>query len=157
MSTVRTTRRWIPTDRFSLGLDGRELVIVTCLCVAVFACFFVIGRVASPGSGPREEASLSLQVAVGGTAIPVRLSSAPPIEIGAPAGTKRLARGKAPGPLENVAASAPEFTSEAPPVQATRTEALPATPQPPVPAVPTSPREHSKSAPGAGKSFDSSG
>jgi hypothetical protein len=145
-----------------MGIDGRELVIVACLCAAVFACFFAIGRAASPGSPPREEPSPGLSVAAGGTAIPIRLSSAPPLEIGATASASRSARaGKAPVPVESVAATAPGFTSEARPAQAPQTgasrSASPVAPQPHAPAAPTSSQEHSKSAPAPGKSFDSSG
>lgn len=158
MSTVRITKRWFRTERPPLGIDGRAVVIVTCLGVAVFACFFAIGRATSPGSPPPEGLSSSLPVASGGTAIPVRLSSAPPIEIGAVTGTKRQAQSRnVQVSAANPAASAPGPTSEAPPVQAPRTEALPVTPQPHAPAAPTSSREHAKSAPAPGKSFDSSG
>lgn len=175
MSTVRTARRWIRTDRLPLGIDGRELVIVTCLCVAVFACFFAIGRVASPGSGPREEASPTLPVAVGGTAIPVRLSSAPPLDVGVAARTSRPARrGNVRIGVENIAATAQGPTNKTPPLQVPRTEASPSTSPPTQTSAPPAPtssherasrgaesppanREPSRSAPSTGKSFDSSG
>lgn len=161
MSTVRIARRLIRADRLPLDVDGRGLVIVTCLCVAVFACFFAIGRAVSPGSPPREAPLPGISVAAGGAAIPVRLSSASPLEIGVAARTNRPARRRnVQVSAANAAVSAPESTSEAPPVQAPQTEASrsssPATPQPSRPA-PASSQEHSKSAPGASKSFDSSG
>jgi hypothetical protein len=156
MSTVRSARRWTWIEGRSLGMDGRGMLIVTCLGLAVFVCFFAIGRASSPGRAPREERSPSLLVSSGGTAIPVRLSSAPPIEIGTAASARRSAQAvKVTVPVESVAAKAPEPTSEAPPVQAPQTRVLPA--QPPAPPAPASSHEHSKGAAGAGKSFDSSG
>ena len=104
MSTVRITRRWIQADRLPLGIDGRGLVIVTCLCVAVFVCFFAIGRATSPGSPPREAPLPGISVAAGGTAIPLHLSSAPPIEIAAAASVRGSTQaGKVTVPVESVA------------------------------------------------------
>lgn len=162
MSTVRSARRWIQADRPAMGIDGRGLVIVSCLCAVVFACFFAIGRVVSPGSPPREAPLPGISVAAGGPAIPVRLSSAPPLEIGvAPSAQGSTRAGKVTVPVESVAAKAPESTSTTPAAQAPQTEASrsssPAAPQPATPATPTRSPEHSKSAPGTGKSFDSSG
>ncbi len=73
MSTVRIARRWIQADRRAMGIDGRGLVIVMCLCGVIFACFFAIGRAVSPGSPPREAPLPGISVAAGGAAIPVRL------------------------------------------------------------------------------------
>jgi hypothetical protein len=81
MSTVRIARHWIHTGRGSVGIDRRGLIITTFLCAALFACFFALGRAASPGSGPRDAPPPSLPVAYAGTAIPIRLSSAPAIEM----------------------------------------------------------------------------
>jgi hypothetical protein len=162
MSTVRIARRLIRADRLPLGIDGRGVVIVTCLCAAVFACFFAIGRAVSPGSPPREAPLPGISVAAGGAAIPVRLSSASPLEIGVAARTSRPAqRRNVQVSVENTAVSAPESTSKTPLAQAPQTEASrsssPVAPQPASPATPTSSREHAKSAPGTSKSFDSSG
>jgi hypothetical protein len=165
VNTVRVARRWIRADRFAMGVDGRGLVIVMCLCVAVFVCFFAIGRAASPGSPPREAPPPSLSV-VAGAAIPISLSSAPVLEIGVATRTSRSAhRRKVPVPAENVAAPAPEATSNTPPAQAPQTEAVragsTATPPPTAPPAPTSSQEHSSTGAGSpagpSKSFDSSG
>jgi hypothetical protein len=144
-----------------MGIDGRGLVIVTCLCGVIFTCFFAIGRAVSPGSPPREAALPGISVAAGGPAIPVRLSSVSPLEIGVAATSRPVRRRNVQVSAANPAASAPESTSTTSAAQARQSEASrsssPVAPQPASPATPTSPQEHSKSAPGAGKSFDSSG
>jgi hypothetical protein len=158
------------------GIEGRGLAIVTCLCAAVFACFFAIGRAVSPGGSPREAPLQSLSVVAGGAAIPIRLSSAPSLDIGVAARVSRSAQaGNVPVSGKNIAATAPGFTGITPPKQAPQTEPSPsispAAPQPAAPAAPTSSQEHSstgagspagnrkssRSAPSTSKSFDSSG
>jgi len=175
MSTVRIARQWIHTGRGPVGIDRRGLVIATLLCAALFACSFAIGRAASPGNGPREEAPSSLPVAFTGTAIPVSLSSAPAIELQTGEGTRHRHAGS-----QTVASRTARVSAQAVAEGTPRGQGLggtevvrstsPASPQPPVaervpaPATPVAPAGAqgsggSRSQPdsGGGTSFDSSG
>lgn len=171
MSTVRVVRHRTRTGRDSVGIDRRGLLIAMFLCVVLFACCFVIGRAASPGSAPREAAPASLPIAFTGTAIPVSLSSAPAIELRAGEDTRHRHAGAQTVADRNARATqavegAPRgqrLSAEAPRPSLAASQQLPATAPAPVAKVPVAPAsgrgsggsrsQHS----GASTSFDSSG
>ncbi len=152
-------------------MDRRGLVVVTFLCAALFACSFAIGRAASSGSGAPAEAPPSIQVAFAGTVIPLRLSSAPPIQMQAAASSTHpvhAARSEAVSVPSVRVRARPLTAGTTPPAQAPVREAAPApapAPQPPASAppagapasAPASGAGQSKPHTSTGTSFDSSG
>ena len=84
MNTVRIERRWIRegVPRPRIEMRG-PLIAVAALC-AVFVCFasfYAVGRAMQAGRALRVEAAPSLSVASVSAAIPVRLSSAQPLDV----------------------------------------------------------------------------
>ena len=67
----------IPTsygaERGPVNTYARMILLAMLLCVAVFACFFAIGRSERPASAAREQLPSSVSTAWAGPAIPVRL------------------------------------------------------------------------------------
>lgn len=181
VNTFRIPTRRVYVGRAPAGVDARGVAIVAGLCAAIFACSFVIGRAASPGAPTREDALPSVPVAAG-AAMPVRLSSAPSLEIephrnpgAATAGARTLARGglDTTGALGGLSTSRQRLGAESaltpPSPQPPPAPAPPSSPaprEPPTPnASPTAPNGgssgggalHPKPPPSAGISFDTSG
>jgi hypothetical protein len=147
--------------RRSSGAQGDlgTILLLACACASVFACFFLIGRAASPRVQATEPVPPTLGAAVAG--VPIRMSDAPAI---APA----IAF-----PVRAPSAAAKTFASRPPAVAPVITVSTPPTPTPattsPVAAAP--PRKASKqgtpskattprkpaSPNGPGTSFDTSG
>jgi hypothetical protein len=96
MNTVRIERRWIRegVPRPRVELRG-PMMAVASLC-AVFACFYGVGRAMHAGKAARVEAAPSLSVASVSAAIPVRLSSAPPLDAAPEAGAASTGQGSRP-------------------------------------------------------------
>jgi hypothetical protein len=82
MKALRIERRWTPAEHRGVGGEPRLFMAIAAVG-AVFVCFFVIGRVSSPGASARSEAPLASPLASAGAAIPTGLSSAPPLLAGA--------------------------------------------------------------------------
>jgi hypothetical protein len=81
MSDPRAATRWL-YNRAGQNPRRTERVLyaaVTLLCAAVFAGFFAIGHVADQGSAPSQTSSIAPVTPVP-SVVPLRLSSAPPIE-----------------------------------------------------------------------------
>jgi len=77
-----------PRRRHSSGqADIGTIIVLACLCVAVFGGCFLLGRAASPQAPAGEPALASL--APSAAAVPVRMSPAPPIAIALVAGPHR--------------------------------------------------------------------
>jgi hypothetical protein len=168
MSTFRIARHGVDMDTGAAGVDRRGVVVVILLCVALFAGCFAIGRAASPRSRPVGQSSPSLAVAFAGAAVPLRLSSAPAIQLRTAAPRRRAPARASEGRSVVHSAPAPVLAQTAPPVQSPVRESahVPAPvqspqPQPPPPPAAAHGGEGGPSQPhtgsGSGPSFDSSG
>jgi hypothetical protein len=84
MNTVRVERRWIregvPRPRIEMRVPLVALAALCAVCVC-FASFYAVGRAMQAGRTARVEAAPSLSVASVSAAIPVRLSSAQPLDV----------------------------------------------------------------------------
>jgi hypothetical protein len=143
MNTVGIERRWSRPSGSPprIGLRRPVALAVALVSVgAVFACFFAIGHATDSRSARAEGPAASLPVASVGAAIPVGLTSAPPIEIYVAPPPPR------PSPHPSSPPSAPP-TSPAPvqPVAHQAPSAPVASPQP-APSAPA-PRAPERSAP----------
>jgi hypothetical protein len=166
MSTFRIARHGVDMDTGAAGVDRRGVVVVIFLCVALFAGCFAIGRAASPRSRPVGQSSPSLAIAFAGAAVPLRLSSAPAIQLRTAAPRRRAPARASEGRSVVHSAPAPVLAQTAPPAQSPVREIahVPAPVQsPPPPPAPAAARggEGGQSQPhtgsGSGPSFDSSG
>jgi hypothetical protein len=126
MSTFRIARHGVDMDTGDVGVDRRAVAVVIVLCAALFAGCFAIGRAASPKGRPVGESAPSLPVAFAGAAVPLRLSSAPAIQL----------RRAAP---KHHAPRAPESSSVA--VAAAGARAIVRAPTPVAPTVPSPARQ----------------
>jgi hypothetical protein len=189
MNTFRTATRRIHARRYAASLDRREpirarrhlagvearlFVAAAIVCAAIFAGSFAVGRVGRTASSAREAGPLAGPVGSVGSPIPTRLSSAPTIQIEAPAPPppKAAHQPATHTPVEEgraIVAPAPP-TSPTPPAAASPEPAAQAPPaNPPQPSTPSaappasSQRSSAGSSSGAapasetGKSFDTSG
>jgi 2-oxoglutarate dehydrogenase E2 component (dihydrolipoamide succinyltransferase) len=161
MSTFRMEPRWVRVGK-ERRADLRALIVVATMLV-LFGASFAIGRVTSAGRAGHAEAQSSVGVAPAAAAVPIRLSSTPPLPLDA------LIRPPAPAPQKAQPASAP---APAAPAQPAAVAAEPAATEAPVPAptqpaapeaapsapapAPSSGGGHSKPSSGGG-SFESSG
>lgn len=159
----------LDVDESRASMYLRTLAVTTLLCAAVFAACFLIGRAERRAGAPNAQLSSSSAAAVVGAAIPVRLATAPPIEVEAPVvapvrnrSHAPVARSTAPAPvLVSAAPSAPVAATPTPsaPEPQARTPAtavVPATPQQPAPASRPTPAPAS-GASGGGASSETSG
>jgi hypothetical protein len=160
---ARTDRRLpIRTGGYHARMGGRELLTAMVLCAAIFACAFVIGRDASSStSAPREGGPWGIPVVSTGAAIPTRLSTAPPVQIEAPAPVR-------PAPKAQVHSGATKAPVLAPVAEGGAAVAPVSPPPAPAAAAPVSPprtpapapapsRGTGTRSPEAGKSFETSG
>jgi hypothetical protein len=167
MSTAGFETRAIRARKVTARIyPGLPMLVAAML--AVFACFFAIGR-ATGTSSPRAEALSSLPTAYHSTAIPIHLSSALPITISSVVSTRRSA--KRTQSISTPAVSAPaQAVAHEVPVAPQRPSVQPVSPPaeqaPPSPASasppptggsPGSEGGHSKPSASGGGSFDSSG
>jgi hypothetical protein len=168
MSTFRMEPRWDRVGRGRTPADLRALVFVVSMLV-LFGASFAIGRATSSAHAPHGEAQAGVTVLPGGAAVPIRLSSTPPLPVAAvvPPRVRAPQRSRPPSAPAAAPAQTPSAPSEAP-----ATEAPPATPAPTQPApeaAPSAPApvrsapapssgggSHSKPSSGGG-SFESSG
>ncbi len=169
MSTFRIARHGVDMDTGAVGVDRRGVVVVIFLCVALFAGCFALGRAASPRGRSGAQSPQGLPVAFAGAAVPLRLSSAPAIQLRTVAPKRSAA--SSPESRSAVVANAravaptPTPTPVAPRVQSpVREVASPPAPVRPAQPAPAGTRtsEGSKSSQphtssGSGTSFDSSG
>lgn len=165
MSTFRIARHEVDLDTGATGVDRRGVVVVILLCVALFAGCFAIGRATSPRSRLAGQLSPSLPVAFTGGAVPLRLSSAPAIQLRTVAPRRRAPTHTSEGRSVVHSAPAPTLAQTAPRVQSPVKEIArvpaPVQPQPQPQPQPAAAGEGGKSQPhassGSGTSFDSSG
>ena len=170
MSTVGFETRAIRALRITARIDPGLPVLVAAM-LAVFACFFAVGRATEPGSS-RAEALSSLPTAFHSAASPIHLSSAVPIEISLAASAQHRSTGRS-QPISTPTASAPAQTlapevpraplHSSPSVQPVSPPSEKAPPSPAsVSPPPTSESSrgagnHSRPSSNGGGSFDSSG
>jgi hypothetical protein len=175
MNTLRSSRAWVEPDT----ADRRRAMLLVLVSLAVFGCFFLLGRVTSPQGSAREAGLANLPSAAPEASIPIRLPSAPALAVVA---TPRrvVARTSPAHPTPAVTAPAPPVvtqpvvtptaTAPTPTPAATVPIAKPApkpvpvsapvvSPPPPRSTTPAAPRGASGggSPSGTGKSFDTSG
>jgi uncharacterized membrane protein YgcG len=168
MSTVGFETRAIRARKVTARIyPGLPLLVAAML--AVFACFFAVGR-ATDTSSPRTEALSSLPTAFHSTAIPIHLGSAVPIAISSVVSTHhRSARRNQSISTPAVSAPAQAVVHDVP-VAPLRPSVQPVSPPaeqaPPSPASASPPPTggssgsgggHSKPSASGGGSFDSSG
>jgi len=169
MSTVGFETRAIRARKVTARIDPGLPVLVAAM-LAVFACFFAVGRATEPGRS-RAEAPSSLPTAFHSAASPIHLSSAVPIEISL-ASVHHRSTGRS-QPISTPTASAPaqELTPEVPRAPLHSSSSVqpvspPSEKAPPSPASvsppPTSESSrgagnHSRPSSNGGGSFDSSG
>jgi hypothetical protein len=167
MSTFRIARHGVDMDTGAVGVDRRGVVVVIFLCVALFVGCFALGRAASPRGRSGAQSPQGLPVAFAGAEVPLRLSSAPAIQLRTAAPTRSAARSpeSRSAVVANTRAVAPTPTPVAPrvqsPVREVASAPAPVRPAQPAPAS-TRTSESSKSSQphtssGSGTSFDSSG
>jgi hypothetical protein len=177
MNMVRVERRLIRAGRERARMDLRGLIVVALMCALFVSCFAVGRATSGEGSGggaSRGEAASSVVIAPAGAAIPIRLSSAPPMQLGPPATVRHSNQAAS---IRAVAPPAQAVSTEALRPQASGTEAPQALPSPSQPAAPIAPAPapaqvpsssgsggssgfgggHSKPSSGGGGSFESSG
>jgi rare lipoprotein A len=161
MNTVRVERRLMRAGRARARLDGRVLIGLACMC-AVFACAYALGRASSGATAPRAEALSSIPVTPVSAAIPVHLSTAPPLEQEAPPPPPPKPKTKPAAPAATtpapvLATPAPAPQTAAPEVSAPVSRPAPA----PAPKAAPAPKPAPKAAPAPAKtpsgSFESSG
>ncbi|MHB8242334.1 MAG: hypothetical protein ACYDHN_10105 [Solirubrobacteraceae bacterium] len=142
------------------GIDREALVLVTCLCVALFALFFAMGRLSSPKSAPSERTPHGVGLEQAGIA---SLEGAPAVVLGRLASVRVHRRS---APAKSTASAPAQTSSEAPATSVTRSGGgSTPVPQPTAPAVsapsPPASKGGSKGAAphsgGGGTSFDTSG
>ncbi len=168
MNFVRIEKPVIHVDRERVRVDARgPIAIAASLCV-VFACFFAIGRVTREGSASQAEASSNTSDISPGASIPVRLSSAAPLDNGVPASRPVPVR-QASQPVSTQASSAtvPAFTPQLSPARVPPSPAPPSQPPPSIPSAPAPPQaspavespapKGGSSGSGSGRSTPSSG
>ena len=109
MNTVRVERRWIREASGRPRPEMRGPIIVAASLCIVFACFFALGRVTHPGRVLRVEAAPSLPVASVSAEIPVRLSSAPPLDVAPVPPAGGAAQGSRPAPTAPAPAQSEAF------------------------------------------------
>jgi outer membrane biosynthesis protein TonB len=176
MNTVRVERRLIGSHR--TRMDVRGLLVVASM-IAVFACAFAAGRATTAGPVSHVEDTSSVPAAAAaGAVIPVRLSTAPPLQLAPPPPKAK------PKPPVRHSVPAVSIRPVAPPeaahAEAAQPEPAPATPAPAQPAAPVArepaptpapaptptptptpaakqPSAPSTGAPAGGGSFESSG
>jgi hypothetical protein len=172
MNTVRVERRLIGGHR--TRMDVRGVLVVASMC-AVFACAFAAGRATSAGPVSHVEDSSSVPAAAAGAVIPVRLSTAPPLQLAPPPKPKPTPPVRHIVPAVSIRPVAPPEAAHA---EAAQPEPAPATPAPAQPAAPVArepapapaptpapapapaakqPSAPSTGAPAGGGSFESSG
>ncbi len=145
--------------------DAGTIIILASLCAAVFACFFLIGRAASPHAQSAEPPPPAIGAVVAG--LPLRMGSAPAIAADISAtrvpsrrrvvsGTPTVAAASAPSVLQisNSSSSAP---TRATPTKIAPTEVTPPTSATPRPTATTPASKAPASTGGPGTSFDTSG
>ncbi len=104
----------LPSRRGSSGgqADVATIIILASLCVAVFACFFLLGRASSPHS--RAPAAPPPTVAVVAAGVPVRMSTVPAIAPAIPSPRSRHQSRSAARTPPAVAAALPVVTAAEP-------------------------------------------
>jgi hypothetical protein len=82
MNTFRMEPRWARVGRGRTPADLRALIIAVSLLV-LFGAAFAIGRATSSASTPHAEAQAGVTAVPAGSAVPIRLSAAPPLPVAA--------------------------------------------------------------------------
>jgi ribonuclease E len=169
MNTLRIDRRWPRRER--ARIDPRWVVILGAM-LALFVASFAIGHATKSASAPHVEASSSLSATPAVASVPVRLSTAPALGIGAPVVARPVHHKKAQPAAQAVSSPAQPLSGETPrqqapvaqpvvsaPAPAPRPAPAPvATPAPkPAPVHTSAPAAHPKPSSSGGGSFESSG
>jgi len=151
MNTLRAPRP-LDVGRGPAGMLARTIVVTACLCAAAFAASFAIGRAQRPGVAPREQLAPSPSAAATGPAIPISLSSAPPIALEVVRAPARAST-RVSTPAAVVAGAAAATVVAAQPASVPLAPIHATTPAAKAPATPHAPPRHAS----GGTSFDSSG
>jgi hypothetical protein len=83
MSSMRVTRPRVDVGHELARERRRTLLLTALLCVAVFACFYALGRHERPSAAPAEQVP-GLSAAATGASIPGALTASPSLAIEAP-------------------------------------------------------------------------
>lgn len=170
MNTVRIERRLSRAGRPRARVDLRVVAAVAAMFL-LFVCSFAIGRAANSAGSARAEAPVNLTIAPVAASIPIRLATAPPVQLGAPPKPPPPVRHSSPPPALRLVAPvetpsapaptpAPEASQPAPVAPAQPAAPAPAPTPAPAPAPAPSPAPSSSGgghSSGGGGSFESSG
>ncbi len=168
MNSLNISSRGAPVPR-DTRIDMRTLLLTACLCAAVFAGFYTIGRRERQVPAPREVAPLRLPVSTSTVVVPAALGGAPELALTSPPPPPPPAAvvshaaptPSTPAKAHVVLAPSVSAPAETAPVQHTAPASAPpstpaSTPSPTSGGTP--PSTHSAPAnEGSGTSFDSSG
>jgi hypothetical protein len=138
MSTFRMEPRWDRVGRGRAPADLRVLIIVASMLV-LFGASFAIGRATSSAHVSHGEAQAGVTVLPSGAAVPIRLSSTPPLPVAAvvPPPVRAPQRSRPVSAPAAAPAQTPSAPSEAPATKAPA--ATPAPTQPAPVAAPSAP------------------